>query len=244
MADALPPHPPLPQYYPAAERREEFVRQIFDETAEWYDSIIGMLSFGSGNRYRYQALERAGLNAKTKLLDCATGTGVVARAALRVTKNVIGLDPSIGMLVAGRRVATFTEVQAKAERLPFADESFDLLTVGYAMRHFADLRATFAEYRRVLRPGGKVLIMEITPPPSKLGRAMLSFYLGRVIPFLTRLRTRNADAAKLMRYFWDTIDACVPPESILAALRDVGFAEAKRHIELGVFSEYTAVKSD
>jgi demethylmenaquinone methyltransferase/2-methoxy-6-polyprenyl-1,4-benzoquinol methylase len=63
-----------------------------------------------------------------------------------------------------------------------------------------------------------------------------------VIPFLTRLRTRNADAAKLMRYFWDTIDACVPPESILAALRDVGFADAKRHIEVGVFSEYTAVK--
>src|SRR6185369_7909807 len=244
MAEALPPHPPLQQYYAQPESREQFVRQIFDETAEWYDTIIGMLSFGSGNRYRFQALERAGLNARTKVLDCATGTGVVARAALRVTKNVIGLDPSIGMLVAGRRVAKFTQVQARAESLPFADGTFDLLTVGYAMRHFADLRATFAEYRRVLRPGGKVLIMEITPPPSKAGRAMLSFYLVRVIPFLTRLRTRNADAAKLMRYFWDTIDACVPPESILAALRDAGFAEAKRHIELGVFSEYTAVRSD
>jgi len=240
MSQVLPPHPPLQQYYGPAEGREKFVRQIFDETAEWYDAIIGMLSFGSGNRYRFQALERAGLNGQTKLLDCATGTGVVARAALRVTKNVIGLDPSIGMLTAGRRVLRFDQVQARAESLPFADESFDLLTVGYAMRHFADLRATFAEYRRVLRPGGKVLIMEITPPPSKLGRAMLSFYLGNVIPFLTRLRTRNADAAKLMRYFWDTIDACVPPESILSALRDAGFSESKRHIELGVFSEYTA----
>src|SRR3954454_23711317 len=193
MSDALPPHPPLQQYYPTAERREEFVRQIFDDTAEWYDTIIGMLSFGSGNRYRFQELERAGLNAQTKLLDCATGTGVVSRAALRVTKHVIGLDPSIGMLTAGRRVARFDQVQARAESLPFADASFDLLTVGYAMRHFADLRATFAEYRRVLRPGGKVLIIEITPPPSTIGRAMLSLYLGRVIPFLARLRTRNAD---------------------------------------------------
>src|SRR5256885_8422321 len=131
MSDALPPHPPLQQYYPDAERREEFVRQIFDDTAEWYDTIIGMLSFGSGNRYRFQALERAGLSRQTKLLDCATGTGVVARAALRVTKNVIGLDPSIGMLLAGRRAATFDEVRAKAESLPFADESFDLVTVGY-----------------------------------------------------------------------------------------------------------------
>lgn len=242
MPDALPPHPPLQQYYGRADQREEFVRQIFDETAEWYDAIIGMLSFGSGNRYRFQALERAGLNAETHLLDCATGTGVVARAALRVTKHVIGLDPSIGMLTAGRRVAKFDQVQARAESLPFADASFDLLTVGYALRHFADLRATFAEYRRVLKPGGKVLIMEITPPRTKLGRAMLAFYLGRIIPLLTRLRTRNADAAKLFRYFWDTIDACVPPESILAALRDAGFDDAKRHIELGVFSEYTATR--
>ena len=240
MSDALPPHPPLQQYYPTAEGREEFVRQIFDDTAEWYDTIIGMLSFGSGNRYRFQALERAGLDAQTKLLDCATGTGVVARAALRVTQNVVGLDPSIGMLTAGRRVAKFDEVQARAESLPFADESFDLLTVGYALRHFADLRATFSEYRRVLKPGGKVLILEITPPRTKFGRAMLAFYLGRIIPLLTRLRTRNAGAAKLFRYFWDTIDACVPPESILAALRDAGFTNAKRHIELGVFSEYTA----
>ncbi len=242
MTEILPPHPPLPDYYPHAESREQFVRQIFDETAEWYDAIISMLSFGSGNRYRFQALERAGLHAKTQLLDCATGTGVVARAALRVTKNVIGLDPSIGMLMAGRRAASFTRVQAKAERLPFDDASFDLLTVGYALRHFADLRATFAEYRRVLRPGGKVLILEITPPRTAFGRAMLRFYLGRVVPFLTRLRTGNADAAKLMHYFWDTIDACVPPESILAALRDAGFEGAKRHIELGVFSEYTATR--
>src|SRR5947199_56284 len=240
--EILPPHPPLPRYYPTAERREEFVRQIFDETAEWYDAIIGMLSFGSGNWYRAQALKRAGLKAGTKLLDCATGTGVVARAALSVTSKVIGLDPSIGMLAAGRHVAKFDQVQARAESLPFADDSFDLLTVGYALRHFADLRATFAEYRRVLRPGGKVLIMEITPPRTKAGRAMLAFYLGRIIPLLTRLRTRNAEAAKLFRYFWDTIDACIPPESILAALRDAGFEDAKRRIELGVFSEYVATR--
>src|SRR5690242_19176453 len=147
MSQTLPPHPPLSQYYGRAEQRETFVRNIFDDTAEWYDAIIGMLSFGSGNRYRFQALERAGIHAQTHLLDCATGTGVVARAALRVTKNVIGLDPSIGMLMAGRRVARFDQVQAKAEALPFADGTFDLLTVGYALRHFADLRATFAEYR-------------------------------------------------------------------------------------------------
>jgi demethylmenaquinone methyltransferase/2-methoxy-6-polyprenyl-1,4-benzoquinol methylase len=240
MPDALPPHPPLPQYYGEATRREQFVRTIFDDTAEWYDSIIAMLSFGSGNRYRGMALLRAGLTAETKLLDVASGTGVVARAARKTTNSVIGLDPSIGMLAAGRRKERFQQVQARAESLPFADASFDLLTVGYALRHFADLRATFAEYRRVLRPGGKVLILEITRPRTRLGHAALRFYLGRVIPFATRLRTRNADAEKLMHYYWDTIDACVPPEQILAALRDAGFHDTQRHVELGIFSEYTA----
>jgi demethylmenaquinone methyltransferase / 2-methoxy-6-polyprenyl-1,4-benzoquinol methylase len=241
MSQALPPHPPLEQYYGEPAKRERFVREIFDDTAEWYDAIIAMLSFGSGNRYRAQALARAGLTPSTRLLDVATGTGVVARAALRVTQNAIGLDPSIGMLVAGRRVQRMRQVQARAESLPFAHARFDLLTVGYALRHFADLRATFEEYRRVLAPGGKVLILEITRPRTRLAHAMLAFYLGRVIPLVTRLRTRSRNAQTLMHYYWDTIDRCVPPEQILAALREAGFRDVARHVELGIFSEYSGI---
>ena len=84
MSDAIPPHPPLSNYYGDASKRERFVREIFDETAEWYDEIIGMLSFGSGNRYRRDALVRAGVASGAAVLDLATGTGVVARAAARV----------------------------------------------------------------------------------------------------------------------------------------------------------------
>jgi len=242
MPETLPPHPVLGEYYGDASQRERFVRNIFDETAEWYDDIIGMLSFGSGNRYRRMALERAGLVPGTRLLDLATGTGVVARAAADVTAKITASDASIGMLLAGRRKHHLSLVQNVGERLPFRDASFDLLTVGFALRHFADLRVLFAELHRVLRPNGRVLILEITPPRSRVGNAMLRFHLGTIVPLLARFRSRSAEAQKLMHYYWDTIRSCVPPETILDALRGAGFVDAKRHVELGTFSEYTAVK--
>jgi demethylmenaquinone methyltransferase/2-methoxy-6-polyprenyl-1,4-benzoquinol methylase len=242
MADALPPHAPLAEYYGDPSRRERFVRDIFDETAEWYDDIIAMLSFGSGNWYRGKALERAGLTRGMQLLDLATGTGVVARAARGLTDRIVGADASIGMLIAGRAKTGLPAVEAKGERLPFRDASFDMVTIGYALRHFADLRVLFDELHRVLRPGGRVLILEITRPRSRGGYALMRFHLNRIVPLLARVRSRSRDAEKLMHYYWDTIDKCVPPETIVGALADAGFRDARRHVEVGAFSEYTAQK--
>jgi len=237
----LAPHPPLENYYGDASQREGFVRTIFDDTAPWYDQTISFMSFGSGDRYRREAVVRNGLQPGMKMLDVASGTGVVARAALEATKNDVGivaLDPSIGMLRAGR--SPLRRVQAKAESLPMASEQFDFLTIGFALRHFADLRGVFEECRRVLKPGGRLLILELTAPRSAPARAFLGLYLGRVVPFIARVRSGNRDAGVLMRYYWDTIRTCVRPEAILQALAEAGFAGAKRHVELGIFSEYSA----
>lgn len=242
MPEPLPPHPVLSQYYRSAGEREAFVRGIFDETAEWYDDIIGMLSFGSGNMYRRQALERAEITAGKKLLDLATGTGVVARAARLLGVDVVGADASIGMLLAGRSKSDVPLVQTRGEALPCRSESVDAVSVGYALRHFADLNTLFTELHRVLRPGGKVLVLEITPPRSALGYAVLRFHLNRIVPLLARLRSRSESARKLMHYYWDTIESCVPPESILTAMREAGFNDVDRHVELGTFSEYRGTK--
>lgn len=240
----IPPHPPLTDYYEQPERREQYVRDLFDETAPWYDWATWFLSFGSGDWYRREALRRAGLAPGMRLLDLASGTGVVARAAAEVTgdpSNIVGADASLGMLVSGR-VAN-PRVQTPAEQLPFASQSFDRVSIGFALRHFADLGVVFRECRRVLRPGGKLLILEITAPESRAARALLGLYIGRIAPVVIRLRTGEPKTAELFRYYWDTTRDCVRPEVILQAMRDAGFADVQRERALGIFSEYSGTSS-
>jgi demethylmenaquinone methyltransferase/2-methoxy-6-polyprenyl-1,4-benzoquinol methylase len=239
---AVVPHPPLVDFYEAPERREHFVRDLFDDTAPWYDWSVAFLSFGSGGRYRREALARAGLTRGQRLLDIATGTGVVARAALTITGNtgdIIGLDPSIGMLLAGREKERFPLIEGGSEHLPFRDASFDMITIGFALRHFADLDAVFRDCRRVLRPGGRILIMEITAPASRAARLFLGAYMGGVVPAMATVLTRSRKVGRMLAYYWATTRDCVRPEVILSALQGAGFADANRHVELGMFSEYT-----
>jgi demethylmenaquinone methyltransferase/2-methoxy-6-polyprenyl-1,4-benzoquinol methylase len=235
------PHPPLRQFYGAPHERERFVKDLFDGSAPWYDWAIAFFSFGSGNWYRRRVLAGAGLKKGDRVLDIATGTGVVAREALSITPVVVGLDPSIGMLVAGREKARLTNVQGKSELLPFHDGSFDLITIGFALRHFADLDSVFAECARVLRADGKLLILEITAPRSPLARALLGIYMGGVVPAVAAIITRHARVARMLRYYWATTRDCVRPEVILAAMRRAGFRDERRKVDLAIFSKYSAV---
>jgi len=234
----LAPHPPLRDFYGDAARRERFVRNLFDDTAPWYDIAIGFLSFGSGQWYRREALCRAGLKAGDRLLDLATGTGVVARAAAAITGDIVGADPSIGMLKAGPH--SLVKVQATSEALPFGDASFDFISIGFALRHFADLHAVFRECRRILRPGGRIAILEVTAPESRLKRALLGAYMGGVVPAVITAMTFRPRVGKLMRYYWATTRDSVRPDTILTALREAGFADARRGVALAIFSEYSA----
>jgi demethylmenaquinone methyltransferase/2-methoxy-6-polyprenyl-1,4-benzoquinol methylase len=214
---------------------------LFDDGAPYYEKINRWMSFGTGVFYRRDALRRAGLVAGMKVLDVATGTGVVARAALEVVGRqgrVVGLDPSAGMLHEAGQIPDLRCVRGFAEALPVADRSVDFLSMGYALRHVADLAATFVEYRRVLRPGGRLLILEIVRPQNRFALAWVRFYLKRLVPWLTSMGSR--EARTMMEYFWDTIDACVPPEAILSALREAGFAEVRREVQWGFLTEYQA----
>ena len=234
------PHPPLTDYYDQPERREEYVRGLFDDTAPWYDWATWFLSFGSGDWYRGEALRRIGLAPGMKLLDLATGTGVVARAAAEVTgdpRAIVGMDVSLGMLRSGR--TSNVKVQCPAESLALRDATFDRISIGFALRHFADLGVVYSECRRVLKPGGKLLILEITAPESRLARGVLGIYMGRIAPAVISVRTRNRRTAELFRYYWETTRDCVRPEVIMEALVAAGFENVQRRIELGIFSEYS-----
>lgn len=235
------PHPVLREYYTDTSGRKPFVRDLFDAGAPWYEPINKLLSFGSGDRYRREALQRHGLQPGMRLLDLATGTGVVARAASRVcggSEGHVGVDASIGMLREARQSLALPLVKGSGDLLPFRDESFDMVTIGFALRHFADLTNTFAEIQRVLAPGGRLLALEITPPTSGPVSAVLGFYMGRVVPFAVRLWTRDDDAVQMMKYYWDTTRTCVPPATIIEAMSTAGLKNARRHVEWGSFSEY------
>ena len=245
MSTTTPPHRVLDRYYRREGDRAAFVGTLFDGAAKYYDRIGHVLAFGTGPFYRRRALQRAGLAPGMRLLDVATGTGQVARAAVRILRDassVVGLDPSIGMLREARKVHSGPLVRARAEAMPLRDESFDMLTMGFALRHVATLETAFAEYRRVLKPGGRLLLLEVSRPRSAVQRWAIRLYFQRVLPTLSRLATSSPEAPLLMTYYWDTIDECVPPETILAALRHTGFANVEQRTLAGCFSEYLAVK--
>jgi demethylmenaquinone methyltransferase / 2-methoxy-6-polyprenyl-1,4-benzoquinol methylase len=241
------PHIPLTDYYNTEQERQAYLRRIFDETAVDYDRIETMLALGSGSRYRRLALIRGGLKTGMKVLDVGVGTGLVAAQACVLTGDatlVTGVDPSPGMLAASKLPRAMSLVEGRAESLPFPDNHFDFLSMGYALRHISDLHVAFAEFKRVLKPGGRLCLLEITQAQNNFGKWLLKRYMRTIIPILTRIVSRQKDTATIWRYYWDSIEACVPPEQILAALTTAGLSQVNRHLEIGVFSEYQAIKAN
>jgi demethylmenaquinone methyltransferase/2-methoxy-6-polyprenyl-1,4-benzoquinol methylase len=190
------PHPPLADYYPTEEDRQAYVIRIFDNTAADYDRIESLLALGTGSRYRREALIRGGLKTGMKVLDVGVGTGLLAAQACIIVGDaslVTGVDPSPGMLASSKVPDAVSLVEGRAESLPFPDNHFDFLSMGYALRHISDLATAFAEFERVLKPGGRL---------------------------------------------------CVPSERVVATLSGAKLTEVGRHLELGMFSEYRAIKAE
>lgn len=239
------PHPPLESYYRSERDRSAWVRGVFDRSAGDYDRLERILGFGTGSWYRRRALRRSGLAAGMSVVDVGTGTGLLAAAAAGIVGDaglVTGVDPSAGMMEHARVPHGMRLLGGSAESLPVDDGATDFLSMGYALRHLSDLTIAFREFHRVLRPGGRLCILEITLPDHPLPRVLLKGWLKGVVPRIAA-RIGHADSAVLMRYYWDTIAACVPPETILRELRAAGFVAVERAVELATFSAYRARKA-
>jgi demethylmenaquinone methyltransferase/2-methoxy-6-polyprenyl-1,4-benzoquinol methylase len=235
----------LKAYYPREEDRRAWVLGIFDRTAADYDRVERMMGLGSGSWYRRRALQGSGLRSGMRVLDIGVGTGLVACEAARIVGDptlVVGIDPSQAMVANAKLPPGVQLARGSAESIPAPDGSADFLSMGYALRHISDLSLAFREFHRVLKPGGRLCLLEITRPEGAWSCALLKLYLRGVVPLASRLVARHRDMPKLMRYYWDTIEACASPASIIAAITAAGFIDVHRHVELGIFSEYRATK--
>ena len=243
---ALKADPRMTTYFANEEERRAMTQAMFDRAAPGYDNAENLTALGSGAWYRREVLRRNGLQEGMSLLDVAAGTGLVTvagHALVGPQGRVWALDPSPGMLAELRKKVTVRTIEGYAESIPLPDTLVDFVSMGYALRHVGDLNQAFSEYLRVLKPGGRVCIMEISRPRNRLARSFLRFHIAVIVPVLARLTGRHANVKRLWEYYGDTIEAAIEPELILATLRRVGFIDVTCYVTLGVFREYTGRKA-
>ncbi|MDQ7747346.1 class I SAM-dependent methyltransferase [Hydrogenophaga pseudoflava] len=242
---ALKDDPRLRPYFSSEGERRQLTQTMFNEAAGGYDSAESLTALGSGAWYRRDVLRRNGLSAGMTLVDVAAGTGLVTVAGVELvgpSGRVIAVDPSPGMLAELRKKVSVETLEAFGEAIPLPDAQADFVSMGYALRHVDDLNKVLSEYLRVLKPGGKVCIMEISRPRGRLLRGLLRFHISVMVPLMARLTGRHADVQKLWAYYGDTIEAALDPATIMDALRRAGFADVDCSVSLGIFREYTGVR--
>lgn len=235
----------LDRYFANEDERRAVTRAMFDQAATGYDSTESLTALGSGSRYRREVLRSNGLVAGMSLLDVAAGTGLVTAVALELVGphgKVWALDPSPGMLAQLRKKMDVQTIEAYAESIPLSDGLVDFVSMGYALRHVGDLDQAFAEFLRVLKPHGRVCLMEISRPHNPVIRGLLRLHIAVVVPLLARLTRRHDQVRRLWEYYGDTIEAALEPEPILDALRRAGFSDVRCDVTMGVFREYTGRK--
>jgi len=233
------------RYYADPARRQSVMRDLFNRSARYYNLVNLVASLGSGAWYRRFCLRRACVRPGALVVDVATGTGLLAHAALSLTKDrssVIGLDVSEAMLAIAQRTLGIALIQATAEALPLAPGIADFVTMGYALRHVSDLKMAFGEAMRVLRPGGRMVLLEMSAPRNKFARAMASGFIGSVVPLLSLLMARDRRARVLMQYHWQTILNYMPPDVIMRVMQDSGFKNVTCKSYIDLFHHYTGEK--
>ena len=225
-----------------------YVRSLFDSIARRYDMLNHLLSGGIDMYWRKKAIDALRGVPPGRILDVATGTAdlVIAAAAL-APREVVGVDIAEEMLSVGRRKIAARGLSplvslrmGEAESLPFAGSSFDAAIVAFGVRNFENLEAALGEMLRVLRPGGKLVVLEFSRPRRFPFRQIYLAYFLRVIPVLGRVISGNGEAYS---YLPSSVMAFPEGEEFLSILRGAGFRAARaERLTFGIATIYTAEK--
>ena len=209
------------------DERARYVQAMFARIAGRYDLMNRLMTFGQDVRWRRAVIRQAQLPRSGRLLDIATGTGDIAWEAVRQQPDIqaVAGDFTLEMMQAGQAYPERQVLQwvaADTLVLPFADDTFDAVTSGFLMRNVVDVAGAFAEQMRVTRPGGRVVVLESSPPKENLLRPLIRLHLNTVIPTLGRLITGEREA---YRYLPDTTQQFRTPEDLAQIMRDTGLVD-------------------
>lgn len=209
------------------------VAAMFDAVAAKYDITNDVLSLGQTRAWRRATVRAVAATPGQRVLDIAAGTGTSAEPFADAGVQVIAADFSLGMLRVGKaRRPDLAFVAADATRLPFADGSFDAVTMSFGLRNVVDVDAALAEFLRVTRPGGRLVVCEFSHPTWAPFRAVYTDYLMRALPRIAR-RTSSDPAAYV--YLAESIRAWPDQRGLAAALQRAGWASvAWRNLSGGV----------
>ena len=225
------------------------VEQMFDSIAPAYDFMNRAMTFGIDKLWRAKAVRMLAKSAPKRILDIATGTGDLALLLRRKLKpqSIIGVDLSQGMIAIAQQKALKAGVadEVTFERgdclnLRFADNSFDAITVAYGVRNFEHLDRGYAEMHRVLAPGGRLCVIELSTPTNRLVQPLYNFYTRRIITFVGRGISNDTRA---YTYLPESIAAVAQGNDMLELMRGAGFDECSfTPLTFGVCTIYFATK--
>ncbi|MCS6801905.1 MAG: bifunctional demethylmenaquinone methyltransferase/2-methoxy-6-polyprenyl-1,4-benzoquinol methylase UbiE [Chloroflexota bacterium] len=203
--------------------RARYVRRMFDRIAGHYDLMNAIMTFGQYRRWQRRAAEIAAPIVGERFLDVATGTGDIATDLATLAPFVVGLDFSRPMLLAGdakvRASGRIARVEGDALALPFRDNSFDGVTIGFGLRNLPDLRRALAEMIRVVRPGGRVVCLELTRPLLPWIAPLFRLYFHRVVPLIGGLVSGSFAA---YRYLPQSVDHFPDAEALRTLFAECG----------------------
>jgi len=206
---------------PEGEAKVQAVREMFDTIAPRYDLVNRIMTFRLDVRWRRTAVRRLALPAGSTVIDLAAGTGDLCIDLRRAGHHPLAFDLSYGMLAADRSGSP--RAQADILRLPLPDGSVDGATCGFALRNLLDLPTFFGELARVIRPGGRVALLDVGVPHHRLVRAGNDIYFGKVVPRIGALLSDGA----AYRYLPKSVAYLPPRDELVEILRTAGFPDAE-----------------